>query len=531
MVSTISVTDLGVRLERYPVLLSLLTPFLWWLAYPGSGGLWPLCFVMLTPLLIGLNYAKNSWQAALCGLCAGVVHYCLLLYWIVNVISHYGGLPLVAAIPAFLLLVLAMSGILILFCVFSYQITRHISIFLSIWLIPALWVGLDWLRSFLFTGFPWMDPGYGLWNQVGLIQVADLTGHHGITFLLVLINVLFSLLITGRLWGRTLKLLIVPALLIGAVTVYSTIRWQQVTQQIQERTTVRIGLVQGNISQESKWSRERAHATLDGYLNQSLSLLDSNKKIQFIAWPETALPFYPKYHEGTLKLKKFVRENKQHIITGSPWFAPLVKDSAKKGKYYNGAILFDEKGNISGHYFKSHLVPFGEYVPFVKILFFVKPLVEAVGRFSSGNIEQPIISGPVKVGSLICFESIFPNISRKWVGAGANVLANLTNDAWYGFSSAPHHSLAMTVLRGVETRRSIVRVANTGFSSFIDPAGRLSHTSPLFQNWQKSEEVVLMDGKTVYVRFGFLFAPLCFALGLFGWMMAVVRRKGGSRGY
>lgn len=514
--------------ERFPVFLSLLTPLFWWLAYPGSGGLWPLSFIMLVPLLIGLNYAKNSWRAALCGLCVGVVHYCLLLYWIVNVISHYGGLPLVTAIPAFLLLVLAMSGILILFCVLSYQITRHYSLFLSIWLIPALWIGLDWLRSFLFTGFPWMDPGYGLWDQAGLIQVADLTGHHGITFLLVLINLLISLAISGRLRGRTLKLLIVPAMLIGAVTAYSTIRWQQVNQQIMESTTVRVGLVQGNISQETKWSKDRAHATLDGYLSQSLSLIDSNK-VQFIAWPETALPFYPKYHEGTLKLKKFVWENKQHLITGSPWFTPLVKNSTKKGKYYNGAILFDDKGNISGHYFKTHLVPFGEYVPFVKILFFVKPLVEAVGRFSAGKIEQPIISGPAKVGSLICFESIFPNISRKWVEAGANVLANLTNDAWYGLSSAPHHSLAMTVLRAVETRRSIVRVANTGFSGFIDPAGRLSHKSPLFKNWQKSEDVVLMKGRTVYVRFGFLFAPLCFAVGLFSWLAVLIRRRNDRR--
>ncbi len=510
--------------ERFPVLVSLLTPFLWWLAYPGSGGLWPLTFVMLVPLLIGLNYVKNSWWAALCGLCVGVVHYCLLLYWIINVISHYGGLPLVAAIPAFLLLVLAMSGILTLFCVFSYQITRHFPLSLSVWLIPALWIGLDWLRSFLFTGFPWMDPGYGLWNQVGLIQVADLTGHHGITFLLVLINVLLSLMICGRLRGRTLKLLIFPAMLIGAVTVYSTVRWQQVNNLMRESSAVRIGLVQGNISQEIKWSKERAHRTLDGYLNQSRSLIDSNK-IQFIAWPETALPFYPKYHEGTLKLKKFVRENKQHLITGSPWFVAPDKDSTQKRKYYNSAILFDEKGDISGHYFKMHLVPFGEYVPFVKILFFVKPLVEAVGRFSSGEIEQPIISGPAKVGSLICFESIFPNISRKWVGAGANVLANLTNDAWYGFTSAPHHSLAMTVLRAIETRRSIVRVANTGFSGFIDPAGRLSHKSPLFQNWQKSDEVVLTDGKTAYVRFGFLFAPLCFTVGLFAWLITLVSRR------
>jgi len=140
---------------------------------------------------------------------------------------------------------------------------------------------------------------------------------------------------------------------------------------------------------------------------------------------------------------------------------------------------------------------------------FLAPLVEAVGDFSPGTIEQALACHNARIGVLICFESIFPDIARKWVGAKANVLVNLTNDAWYGRSSAPHHSLAMTVLRSVETRRSLVRAANTGFSGFIDPLGRMLVVSPLFEPWAESAEVVLMEEETWFVRWGYLFSPFC----------------------
>ncbi len=509
---------------RFPVLFALLTSILWWVSYPGSGGFWPLAFFMFIPLFLSIYSAKNIRQAALCGLSTGVVYYSLLLYWIVNVLTHYGGLPWFAAIPAFLLLVLCMSGFLVLFCVITHQMRQYLSPLLVVWFVPALWVGIDWFRSFFLTGFPWMDPGYGLWEQTAFIQVADLTGHHGVTFLLIMINILLAQLITDRSRCCTVKVMITPILVITMVVGYSAIRLNQVVDALEIRPKTRVGMVQGNIRQEMKWSREKAKATLEGYLQKSSSLIKEAKP-QFIIWPETALPFYPKYNDETVRLIRFVQQKGQHVITGAPWFVPLPKKSGKRGEYYNSALLYDQTGKVAGHYFKTHLVPFGEYIPFAKILFFVRPLVEAVGRFSSGKIERPLESGPAKVGPLICFESIFPDISRKWVGAGANLLANLTNDAWYGFSSAPHHSLAMTVLRAVETRRSIVRVANTGFSGFIDPLGRLRHKSPLFQPWIKSDDVVLMEGKTIYVRYGFLFAPFCCVVGIVGWLATVKRKR------
>jgi len=509
--------------RRFPILLSLGSSCLWWLAYPGGGNFWPLVFVMLVPLLISIYYSDGIRQALLCGLVAGVVHYISLLYWIVNVLGKYGGLPWFAAIPAFVLLALCMAAYLGFFCGAAYLILRSFSPVVAVWLLPSVWVGVDWLRSVLFTGFPWMDPGYALWRQSLLIQVADLVGHHGVTFLLVLVNVLLVQLFTGQLQKKRAIAVIGPVLLLIVASGYSSVRRQQVLDDINKAEQVRVGVVQGNISQEMKWSKKRIHTTLEGYQEKSLSLFHEEKPL-FIVWPETALPFYPKYHAAGGRVRKFVRDSRINLITGSPWFVPSEENSAKKGRYYNSALLFEPSGKVVDYYFKSHLVPFGEYVPMARLLFFIKPLVEAVGRFSRGEIDHPLSIKGAKVGVLICFESIFPDISRKWVKAGANVLTNLTNDAWYGLSSAPHHSLAMTVFRAIETRRSLVRAANTGFSGFIDPLGRLAHKSPLFQPWAKSEDVVLLNGETFYVRYGYLFGPLCFAIGLAA-VLAAIRRK------
>lgn len=495
-----------------PFILALTSPLLLWLAYPGGGELWPIVFVMLIPLFVAIHLCGSTWRAIQCGLVAGFLHYILLLYWIVNVISSYGGLPWYVAVPLFVLLALYMALYFGLFCGLALLMMKVFPVGMTVLVLPCIWVGLDWLRSVLLTGFPWMDPGYALWRQTLLVQMADLVGHHGVTFVLVMINVLLAQLLVGRKAVRQkVTGLIGPVFIVLLVVGYSTYRLQAVDESVDEARRIRVGVVQGNISQEMKWSKDRVHSTLEGYETKTLSFLKKEKPL-FVVWPETALPFYPKFHPAAVGVSEFVRDNHLYLISGSPWFAPLVKNDLTRGNYYNGALLFEPTGKITDKYFKSHLVPFGEYVPMADFLFFVKPLVEAVGRFSSGEIEQPLSFEGVKVGVLICFESIFPDISRKWVGAGANILTNLTNDAWYGLSSAPHHSLAMTVFRAIETRRSIVRSANTGFSGFIDPSGRVARQSPLFQPWMKSEDVVLSDEKTFYVRYGYLFGPLCFLI-------------------
>jgi apolipoprotein N-acyltransferase len=250
--------------------------------------------------------------------------------------------------------------------------------------------------------------------------------------------------------------------------------------------------------------------TLTNYIGQSRGLIEKNHP-SLVVWPETALPFYPVAHPLLQPVRDLAAQGQISLLTGAPWYEQDggSSDGQELRRYYNSALLFDASGQITDKYSKSHLVPFGEYVPLKKFLPFLAPVVEAVGDFSPGVIQHPLACQNARIGVLICFESIFPDIARKWVGVKANILVNLTNDAWYGRSSAPYHSLAMTVLRAVETRRSLVRAANTGFSGFIDPLGRVRMLSPLFEPWAASTEVVLMDEETWFVRWGYLFAPLC----------------------
>jgi apolipoprotein N-acyltransferase len=221
----------------------------------------------------------------------------------------------------------------------------------------------------------------------------------------------------------------------------------------------------------------------------------------------------------------FVREKNLHLLTGAPWYEVEQDQNHRLISYYNGALLMGPEGILSGLYFKSHLVPYGEYVPLNNYLPFISPLVEAAGNFTPGSIEVPLIAGDIRAGVLICFESIFADIGRGWVNSGANVLINLTNDAWYGKSSAPYQSWAMTVYRAVETRRSMVRSANTGISGLVDPFGRIQSESDIFTTWSKVVAVPLMEGRTTFVQWGYLFAPVCLGLAVLIGLITMVRSR------
>lgn len=517
---------------RNPYFLATFTGFGLWLSFPGSGEIWPLLAIALIPLLFGIK-AGNPRQAALCGLVGGLTHFLLLLYWIFIVLGTYGGLAWYFSIPALLLLALYMSLYFSLFAVLAHFILNTFPAIVALLLLPALWVGLDWLRSELFTGFPWMDLGYALYKITTAIQIADLVGHHGVTFLVVLINTLLFLLVKAWPSGRNLLLLLAPAcLLLGGAGIYSQQRLAEVNGQHMAVATPRltVGVVQGNIDQSVKWSPSQQETTVQTYLNLSESLMAAQPP-SLIVWPETALPFYPLTNENIGPLKKLVTGRDLALLTGAPWYE-IIDRKAQKVRFFNSALLLQADGEFHGKYYKAHLVPFGEYVPLKQFLPFLAPLVEAVGDFSAGTIEQPLVWQDAKAGVLICFESVFPESSRQWVKAGANILINLTNDAWYGKSSAPYHSLAMAVFRAVETRRSLIRSANTGISAFVTPAGTIDLQSEIFVPWAATRAVTLMTGETFWVRHGYLFAPACLVIALLSSGVAlIVRRRRKNQAY
>jgi apolipoprotein N-acyltransferase len=486
---------------------AFLTGLLLWCGSSFQGMGWPVLLFALIPLFLSVRRCSLK-TAVLSSLMSGMVYYLLLLYWIIIVLGRYGGLGWYISFPTLCALCLYLSAYFISVVVAFRFLAKNCPAFLMLFLVPSLWVGLDWLRSFLFSGFPWMDLGYNLWNFPKFIQIADLVGHHGLTFLIVLINILFVFLVVQETQTKEKLILCVPVLLIlGGAAMYSLITWKNEQKGIQLARTTHIGVVQGNIDQSRKWLAEEQRKTVLNYLGQT-DFLYQESQVDLFVWPETALPFYPTNNTLTTVIRTFMAKKNGALLTGSPWYE--IKNLEKREiEYYNSGLLFQSDGNFGQRYYKSHLVPFGEYVPMKKFLFFLAPLVEAVGDFSHGKIEKPIEHGEIRAGVLICFESIFPQLAREWVNQGANVLINLTNDAWYGKSSAPYQSFAMSVFRAVETRRSLVRSANTGISGFVDPLGRVLKSSDIFVPWAGAAEVPLFNKQTVAVRYGYLFAPLC----------------------
>jgi apolipoprotein N-acyltransferase len=492
------------------------------LAIPGHTGWWPLLFVALIPLLLTATHTtpgRSAWMGFVCGL----LYHLTLLYWILIVLGRYGRLPWWISTPALVLLAAYLACFTAAFAFLLSRLAgryrqRERSVALLIWGAPVLWVGLDYLKSIFLSGFPWMDLGYGLFSQPMLIQAADLGGHNLLTFSLILCNSLLAGILSkernaDRGHNRLAKplLLLACCFLIG-IGGYSVVRYQGVEGSITTAQQAQVAVIQGNIDQAVKWSAAFKEATVSQYLKLSQKVLQ-NSKTQLVVWPETALPFYPQRDALVGRIFDFTTANNTWLLTGAPLFSITTKtDGSELIRYYNGALLIEPSGKMSGQHAKQHLVPFGEFVPFRKYLPFLEPLVVSIGDFTPGTSMEPLVLGPMKLGMLICYESIFPEISRNTVVRGANLLVNLTNDAWYGKSSAPYQSLSMAVLRAVENRRSLIRAANTGISGFVDPLGRVTAQTAIFTEAALTAQVPMLEQATVFGRYGYRFGAACLLL-------------------
>lgn len=504
------------------LLPALLSAGLLALAMPGRVGWWPLLFVALVPLLL-VTLSARPGRSALVGFVCGLVTHLALLYWILIVLGRYGGLPFYLSLPGLVLLAAYMALYPAVFCALLSLLAgrswhRERPVASLVWLAPVLWVGLDWLRSVLFTGFPWMDLGYGLYAQPQLIQAADLGGHHLVTFGVVLCNSLLVGIVDRQRrdvrWNihRERGLLLLACATLVFLGGYSAVRYRIAVHYGPRALQAQVAVVQGNVDQMVKWSPAFKTATVDTYLRLSREAI-GEADVELVVWPETALPFYPQRDQLTGRLAAFTGAANTWLLTGAPLYTLTPQtDGSELVRHYNGAILLGPDGRIAASHAKQHLVPFGEYVPLRPYLPFLEPLVVSIGDFAAGTSDEPLALGPMRLGMLICYESIFPEIARQSVTRGANLLVNLTNDAWYGRSSAPHQSMAMAVFRAVENKRALVRAANTGISGFVDPVGRIVERTGLFVEAALVSRMPLLDGQTVFNRQGHLFGPACAVL-------------------
>jgi len=505
-----------VQVRRKDVLVAASTGLLLTLCFPRVG-LGPIAWGALIPLLYLAANNKPSACFTL-GWIAGVFHGLTLLYWITYVINRYGNLPLPVSLIICFLLVAYLAFFPALFCAgLSWLRQRDLP-----WLFvaPFLWVSLELGKSRLLTGFPWENLGYSQYRWLSLIQLADIAGVFGISFVLVLSNVLlFTLIYNNRLQSSVALRFFSSLLFIGLIlSVIGYGQWRLVKLETLESSSFEIALVQGNIAQDTKWEPAFQQTTVEKYIRLSKKVRKQDPDL--MVWPETATPFYfLADRKNTENLLQKMKDIDSPLLFGSPAF----RKTEGQVKLYNRAYLINSDSMVIGFYDKIHLVPFGEYVPWKKLLFFVDKLVQAAGDFASGEQAVVLNLAPAKVGVLICYEAIFPELSRNLVNAGANLLVNITNDAWFGRSSAPYQHLSMAVLRSVENRVPMARCANTGISGFIDMRGRILQTTNLFEEAYLVGTLNLGVGKTFYTQHGDWFAWSCLGITLLVFTYSIIR--------
>ena len=514
-------------------------------AYPDIDKSWT-AWIAMVPLMMTLRDASFR-KAFRRGMVAGMVHYLTLIYWLVQTMRTYGGLPWYLAVPPLFLLSAYLSLYIGLFSAVWARIPKGVPA--SVPMAPVLWTGLEYLRSILLSGFPWELLGYSQYRHLHLIQISDIFGVYGVSFVVALANAAVFLLVLylgkGRRHGRRVTAahaasgLLAAGAVIGAAWAYGAFRIPSVERVMATAPPLRASVVQGNIDQMIKWDPAFQERTTEKYLTLSRTV---GPGADLVVWPETAVPFYFLDNAAlTGKVIRGVRETGAYYVIGSPAF-----ERTKTGvDYYNSAYLVSPDGRPVGRYDKVHLVPFGEYVPLQRWLPFVRKLVVQVGDFKTGQKGKTLlmerrgrgegsggpVSGPrtggavVRVGVLICYEIVFPDLSRAAAENGAGVLVNVTNDAWYGRSSAPAQHFSMAVFRAVENKRALIRSANTGISGFIDPVGRVVGATPLFVDAVMTRDVPVLTQKTVYTRAGDWFATACLGIILIMISMETIRRK------
>ncbi len=459
----------------------------------------------LVPFFWSLR-GKSPAQAALLGLVAGFSFFTGLLPWIYNVLNQYGHLP--GAVSVFLLLLLT-AYLALYFSAFAF-VLRWAQARMEIpetLLAPPLWVSLEYIRGFLFSGFPWELLGYSQYLTLPLVQIADITGVYGVSFLIVLVNAAvyrFLEAFIDRNWKPVQKEILAAGLLLAASAGYGYWRLAGISPQSKEGTPVRISLIQGNIPQDVKWEPKFQEETMRSYAD--LTLRTRHLFPNLVIWPETATPFFFQdslpHQSRILELSRAMRT---HLLFGSPAYDRKGRET----RYYNSAFLISPEGKEAGRYDKIHLVPFGEYAPLSGILGFTRDIIGAMGDFQPGEEVRNLAVPQGKFGILICYEVIFPDLTRQFVDRGARFLVNITNDAWFGRTAAPYQHISMAALRAVENRVPIARAANTGISGFIHPSGQILQASEIFTKSILFGILYIKKTWSFYTQFGDLFSYLC----------------------
>jgi apolipoprotein N-acyltransferase len=464
------------------IVISLISGIALAFAFPKANLHW-LAWFSLAPLMY-YTYDPRWKRALICGLAFGVGFFGTLIYWLVV----FGTLPWVA-------LAVFQSLFIIGFVLAARLMGQGMGLWARFVLLPAMWLTFEWVRSLGMFGFTWGDIGYSQYKVLPLIQIASVTGVWGLSFLLAMSNAALSNLLTARK-ARTGQAvahgqIAIVLLLAVATVVYGLASLGR--PAVDSGNKLRAAVIQGNVDQGMVVDSGYTDRTWQAY--SALTLRAGRHGADIVVWPETVVPGYARDWYVRNRLESLAAQSRSHLLVGG-W----DQDSARK--VYNSVFLIAPKGGITGRYAKVHLVPFGEYVPARKYLPFLEAYHVTAYDTSPGAGFEPVRTGRYNVGVAICFESIFPEISRRLVRAGADVLCVITNDCWYDKTAAAEQHMEFCVFRAVENRRWLMRGATTGISCIIDPQGRIVSRAGARHSAIVQADIRTISYKTFYSRHG-----------------------------
>jgi len=513
--------------NSFRLILVIISSILLILSYPDFNFKF-LAWVAFIPLFFAIDNCPSGMAFKL-SYCAGLLFFLGTIYWLWHV-TLLG----VSLLILYIALYFAFFGLL---ANRIFTIKNRNAGYETLFILPAAWVALELIRSYLFTGFGWVLLGHSQAFNLRAIQIADITGAYGVSFIVMMVNVALFILIRSI---RKKEIDFTPLAIAIFITFLVITYGQYRLNNIFTGERMRVAIVQGNVSQDKKWDPSFKEEILKRY--ESLTKAVSSEKCDLIIWPETSVPAVLPAEKTVLeRIKSLVLSVKTPLLIGN-----IREDEELRYVYYNSATLFLDDGRIQATYDKVHLVPFGEYIPMKFLLSFVEKIAPApIGDVMKGR-EYTVFSffvervtkakdaswkfmKKVKFSALVCFEDIFPSISRRFVQDGALFLVNITNDAWYKKTSAAYQHAQNSVFRAVENRVNVVRATNTGYSCFIDQKGAIladvsdDSGERLFISGFKSFDIVLTKTNTFYTQYGDIFAYLCLIASIL--YFAVFRRK------
>ena len=457
----------------------------------------------------------------LLGVATGVMYFGGALYWVVVVMTVYGKLALPLALVAGLLVVLYQAIFPGLFALVLGLAVRVFGV-PGVWLAPFIWVAVEWVRSSIGGGFPWALLGSSQATVIPVAQVASVAGVFGLSWLIALVSSASAAVALSRkrihLWGA-----IATAVLLFVVATAGALRVAE-GSLARSGEVLRVGLVQGNVDQSVKWDPSFREPIIRRYIDLSRQVIGAGASL--VVWPESSTPYYLDVDPVlSAPLRRLAAESRIPFIVGTNEIEAGA--TRKEDRFYNSAVEIGPDGRSRGAYRKMRLVPFGEFVPFRNLLFFLDRLVESVGDFTPGATPNVLESDGRRVGVSICYESVYPWISRAFVQRGSRLLATITNDAWFGETSAAYQHFEQGSLRAIEEGRYFIRAANTGISGAVDPYGRTIIRTSLFETTAVTVDVRLLDQRTIYSYIGDLVAWLSIAIAA-GVLFLAWRNRGRS---